>query len=78
MYEKMALRIVGISILLLFSFYVFLQFINLRTYQIFGEIILWVITDRNVVALTFDDAPAEGTEEVLQILDQQNVKATFF
>ena len=31
-----------------------------------------------IVALTFDDGPCENTEVILDILDQHNVKATFF
>ncbi len=33
---------------------------------------------RKVVYLTFDDGPSVNTEKVLDILDEQNVKATFF
>lgn len=32
----------------------------------------------NKIALTFDDGPAEYTEEILDILKKENVKATFF
>lgn len=38
-------------------------------------------TDDNtqkMVYLTFDDGPSENTEEILDILDEYNVKATFF
>jgi chitin deacetylase len=34
--------------------------------------------DQKVIALTFDDGPSEGTEQVLDILKQYNVQATFF
>ncbi len=33
---------------------------------------------RRVAYLTFDDGPSENTEKILDILDQYNVKATFF
>lgn len=33
---------------------------------------------RRVAYLTFDDGPSENTETILDILDQYNVKATFF
>jgi peptidoglycan/xylan/chitin deacetylase (PgdA/CDA1 family) len=33
---------------------------------------------RRSIALTFDDGPSEGTPEILQILRQYNVSATFF
>lgn len=32
----------------------------------------------NTVALTFDDGPREDYENILNILEQNNVKATFF
>lgn len=50
-----------------------------RTFQFFGEIVPRVNTREKIVALTFDDGPAPGaTEEVLSILNEENVKATFF
>lgn len=52
---------------------------NSRTFQAFGEIVARVDTDMPVVALTFDDGPTAGhTEEVLDILEQHDVRATFF
>src|SRR5215475_7640909 len=50
-----------------------------RTFQFFGDIIPRVNTRQKVVALTFDDGPTPGlTEEVLSILNEEGVKATFF
>ncbi|HEY7184493.1 MAG TPA: polysaccharide deacetylase family protein [Blastocatellia bacterium] len=50
-----------------------------RTFQFFGEIIPRVNTRQKIVALTFDDGPLPGvTEEVLSVLDEEGVKATFF
>jgi peptidoglycan-N-acetylglucosamine deacetylase len=50
-----------------------------RTYQLFGEIVPRVETTEKVVALTFDDGPVpEATEEILGILRERDVKATFF
>jgi chitin deacetylase len=50
-----------------------------RTFQFFGDIVPRVITRQKVVALTFDDGPTPGvTEDVLSILKEGNVKATFF
>lgn len=47
--------------------------------QIFGEIINRVEASDKVVALTFDDGPSsEYTEEILEILEDAGVKATFF
>lgn len=34
--------------------------------------------DPNIVALTFDDGPSQYTPKLLDILDQEDVKATFF
>lgn len=50
-----------------------------RTFQFFGEIYPRVETSQKVVALTFDDGPTpEGTDEILKILADEGVKATFF
>src|SRR5215217_1924543 len=50
-----------------------------RTFQFFGKIYPRVETSQKVVALTFDDGPgAERTDEILKILADENVKATFF
>lgn len=49
-----------------------------RTFQFFGVLINRVNTDEKVVALTFDDGPTEYTKEVLGILDEKDIKATFF
>ncbi|NTE87113.1 polysaccharide deacetylase family protein [Agrobacterium rubi] len=52
---------------------------NARTTQLFGDIIARVETDKPVVALTFDDGPsARFTKDVLTILNDRDVKATFF
>jgi peptidoglycan/xylan/chitin deacetylase (PgdA/CDA1 family) len=50
-----------------------------RTFQFFGEITPRINTPEKIVALTFDDGPTPGaTEEILSILKEENVKATFF
>lgn len=50
-----------------------------RTFQFFGEIVPRINTHQKVVALTFDDGPMPGeTEDVLSILNEEGVKATFF
>jgi len=52
---------------------------NSRTFQTFGVIVPRVETSRKVVALTFDDGPVRGrTQEVLALLREKNVRATFF
>jgi peptidoglycan/xylan/chitin deacetylase (PgdA/CDA1 family) len=50
-----------------------------RTIQLFEDLITHVETDEPVVALTFDDGPsAEHTGEVLEVLREEGVQATFF
>jgi peptidoglycan-N-acetylglucosamine deacetylase len=49
-----------------------------RTFQFFGELTSRVDTNQKVVALTFDDAPTEYTDEVLKILAKNNIHATFY
>ena len=50
-----------------------------RTFQFFGTIVPRVETSEKIVALTFDDGPTpEFTDEILRILKEEDVKATFF
>ena len=50
-----------------------------RTFQLFGRIVPRVETSRMLVALTFDDGPTrDQTPEVLRLLRERNVRATFF
>ena len=50
-----------------------------RTFQFFGRLVHRVNTSQKVVALTFDDGPVPGaTERVLDALERQQVRATFF
>jgi len=52
---------------------------NAHTLQPFGGIVDGVDTAAPVVALTFDDGPtAQFTADVLEVLRQRQVKATFF
>jgi peptidoglycan-N-acetylglucosamine deacetylase len=52
---------------------------NSRTFQFFGSIVPRVNTAEKVVALTFDDGPIpNATSEILNVLDEMHVKATFF
>jgi len=48
-------------------------------FQLFGDYVVRVETQEQVVALTFDDGPnPTHTPRVLDVLDQHRVKATFF
>ena len=50
-----------------------------RTFQLFGRIVPRVETRRRLAALTFDDGPTRGrTAEVLRLLRERGVRATFF
>ncbi len=50
-----------------------------RDFQIFGDIVSHVETEKKVVALTFDDGPAEAqTDEIIALLEGLSVHATFF
>ena len=52
---------------------------NSDHFQLFGDIISRVETKEKVVALTFDDGPSPvKTEQILDILEREDVKATFF
>jgi len=52
---------------------------NSHTFQFFGGIVPRVSTSLPVVALTFDDGPSsQFTVEILWVLRDQKVKATFF
>ncbi|MFD3509124.1 polysaccharide deacetylase family protein [Nocardia sp. NPDC058666] len=51
---------------------------NSRTYQLQGRLVDRVATEEKVVALTFDDGPTERTPEVLRMLDELKVPATFY
>jgi peptidoglycan-N-acetylglucosamine deacetylase len=55
-----------------------LQLSRATTYQLFGEIVPRVETQKKVVALTFDDGPSPQLGGVLQTLREKHVRATFF
>lgn len=67
----------GILFVLLLFFGIY-TLSNSRTYQLAGRLTAQVETDQKVVALTFDDGPAENTDQILSLLDQHHAKATFF
>ncbi|HEY0604262.1 MAG TPA: polysaccharide deacetylase family protein [Herpetosiphonaceae bacterium] len=55
------------------------QLMNARTFQLFGTLVARAETSGKVVALTFDDGPQPVyTEQILGILDELGIKATFF
>lgn len=54
------------------------QFIGSEDVQLFGEHLKRVETTEKVVALTFDDGPDDGTDDVLATLAARKVPATFY
>ncbi|NEW50071.1 polysaccharide deacetylase family protein [Nocardia cyriacigeorgica] len=51
---------------------------NSRTFQLAGRIVDRVDTDAKVVALTLDDGPTANAPEVLKVLAEADVPATFY
>lgn len=61
------------------SAYAGLLISKIESFQFFGELVSHVDSDEQIVALTFDDGPTPGyTEEILNILADHDVKATFY
>jgi peptidoglycan-N-acetylglucosamine deacetylase len=75
--KKIVIPVAMLLVLILVGFILF-QVSKSRTFQFFGNITNRVNTDQEVVALTFDDAPAPKTQEVLDILKEKQIKATFY
>jgi chitin deacetylase len=69
----------GLIAAIVILFAIGFQISKSRTFQFFGEIVPRVNTQQKFVALTFDDGPNPGpTEEVLSVLNEEGIKATFF
>jgi chitin deacetylase len=49
-----------------------------RSSQLFGPSVYRGPGNRRTIALTFDDGPSESTPELLDYLDKEGIKATFF
>lgn len=76
--KKIYIPLLILLIFLLIACFLF-QVSKSRTFQFFGELISRVDTQEKIIAITFDDAPsASTTEEVLGILNEKNIKATFY
>ncbi|MBW3112470.1 polysaccharide deacetylase family protein [Bacillus sp. MCCB 382] len=76
---KKKLIFIGTVILIIF-FLLFGTFklMNARTFQFFGGLTDKVETNQKVVALTFDDGPTENVDEIITLLEEYDIKATFF
>ncbi|MFC9896813.1 polysaccharide deacetylase family protein [Nocardia sp. NPDC127579] len=70
----MALGAVVLVVLVVGGYYL----MNSRTYQLAGRLVHRVETDAKVVALTLDDGPTGRTPEVLRVLAEAGVPATFY
>ena len=64
-----------IVFLLLFGTY---KLMNSRTFQLFGGLTYKVYTNQKIVALTFDDGPTGNVDDILKLLNDNDIKATFF
>ena len=65
--------------LLLLSAFVTFKYSKSTTHHLFGEIVDRVETTDKVVALTFDDGPTRAfTQQILEILEDEEITATFF
>lgn len=70
----MVLVLVMVPALVAGGYYV----MNARSFQLAGRLVDRVDTTEKVVALTFDDGPTDLTPEVLRILADADVPATFY
>lgn len=78
--SRLAGRVILLSAVIAgFAFFSFWKLIDSRSFQFFGEIIQRRETSEPCVALTFDDGPTQSfAEEILSILREKQIKATFF
>lgn len=51
---------------------------KLRTFQFFGHLVNRVETNQRIVALTFDDSPTGYSNQVVDLLEEKDIKATFY
>ncbi|WP_280195197.1 polysaccharide deacetylase family protein [Nocardia farcinica] len=54
------------------------RLVGSRTYQVAGRLVDRVDTTEKLVALTLDDGPSERATEVLRVLAELDVRATFY
>jgi peptidoglycan-N-acetylglucosamine deacetylase len=75
---KKLLKIILWIILLLGIALLLFEVSKSRNFQFFGGLVNKAETEDKVVALTFDDGPGVNTDEILTILREEDVKATFY
>jgi peptidoglycan-N-acetylglucosamine deacetylase len=79
MISKWLKLLLGLVVAIVIVVIVGFQISKSRTFQFFGELVPRVNTQQKFVALTFDDGPIPGsTEEILSVLNEGGIKATFF
>lgn len=71
-------RILVVLLILIAVSYSLFQVSKSRSFQFFGGIVDKVETKEKVVALTFDDGPGIHTDEILNVLQNEEVKGTFY
>lgn len=76
--KRRVLTIVLIVIAVVALVFVLWRVMNSQSFQFFGGIVSHVETSRKVVALTFDDGPSDKTDDILAVLKDADIKATFF
>ncbi|MFE1245296.1 polysaccharide deacetylase family protein [Fictibacillus sp. NPDC058756] len=77
MKKKILITLLSVAVLLAVSYTLF-KISSSRDFQFYGGLVTKAETTNKVVALTFDDGPTENTDEILSILKEEDVKATFF
>jgi peptidoglycan-N-acetylglucosamine deacetylase len=76
--KKILIRIGFIMILFSILFFTSFKIMNMRTFQIFGDLTHQVDTEKKVVAITFDDGPTKMVDQLLPLLEKYKAKSTFF
>ncbi|MDM5317372.1 polysaccharide deacetylase family protein [Fictibacillus sp. b24] len=76
--KKIILYIMIMLIILIAAAYTLFKISSSRDFQFYGGLVTKAETTEKVVALTFDDGPTDNTDEILSILKEEDVKATFF
>lgn len=75
---RAGLIVLGVCLVVMAGGYGLFQISKSRTFQFFGAITNRVATNQKVVALTFDDAPSQYSNEVIATLADKKIKATFY
>jgi peptidoglycan-N-acetylglucosamine deacetylase len=71
-------KVLIVLLILIAVSYSLFQVSKSRSFQFFGGIVEKVETKEKVVALTFDDGPGIHTGDILKVLQEEDVKGTFY